>query len=139
MENGEEGGGDHFQAVALLVRRFQRGSKGARATVLEREERDWRGGSSQGAFSEGFLLWSRGVGVWGLRREAGASTSSGSPGAGGREPWRPHRPCAPGRRPPTAATSYLESSVSATVNLRYRLCFRSCRVVWQRGEGVKSP
>ena len=76
------GGGDHFQAVALLVRRFHRGSKGARATVLEREERNWRGGSSQGAFSEGFLLWSRGVGIRGLRRPAAAvqAQEDGSPG-----------------------------------------------------------
>ena len=37
-------GGDHFEAVASLVRRFQRGSKGARGTVLEREERDLRPG-----------------------------------------------------------------------------------------------
>ena len=89
-------GGDHFQAVASLVRRFQRGSKGARGTVLEREERE----PPQKASSSSPTGWA-----------SAASTGSGSPGAGGPEPRRPHRPRAPGRRPPASAASYLEICV----------------------------
>lgn len=115
-------GGDHFQAVALLVRRFQRGSKGTRGTVLEREERDRRGCSGQGAFSEGLRCWSRGVGVRGLHRQRqsrrGRAGALEAPSAV--RSWKAA----------SDRSHFLPGDVSAIVTLRHRLCFRSCRVAW---------